>query len=201
MSEFVPESMLRASQRAAWQRTPPGLAHWREDIGQDVAVAVWELKRRGMLPTASTYRWATWHACRRLAFLLRYQVDAFEGWDELEADVPHELAPLALWRVQACWDELSDLQRIALSAVVTGTRPVDLDYVDKSALHRARRTALARLDGYRPASGRTARQYQRATLNLQVDPVKRAARLKADAARARAKRAANKAARQERQCR
>jgi hypothetical protein len=189
-------SMLRASQRAAWRHVPPSLAHWREDLAQDIAVAVWSLKAsKGLQVPASAYRWAAWHAVRRLAFLLRYQVDGYEGWDEHEGDVPAELAPIALWRVQKCWDELSDLQRLALSQVVTGARTtVDLaGYATESALARARKTALARLDGHRPASGRTARMYQRATLNRVEDPVKRAARLQRAAAAARAKRAAKKA--------
>lgn len=199
---FDAEKVLRGARSAAWRWTPRRLAHWREDIAQDVVTAVLVLCQRSDRVRAEAYQWATWHAVQRLTTLLRCQDETPEAWDEPEVDAPHELGPIALWRLQAVWGDLTDLQRIAVSQVVTGSSTqVAGGRVNSAMLWQARRSVLERLNMSPLAARRKDKRGCRGFTPRVEDPVKRAARLKADAAKARAKRAAHKAAKQERQCR
>lgn len=193
---FSPLAVLNASKAAAWKYTPAKLAHWREDIAQDVAVFVTRHRQKSDLVGQQSYNWAAQHAVRRLAFLLRYQVELPEGWTEGDdaEDMPlpvasrPELGPIALWRLQQCWDELSDIQRLAMTTVLTGDSPTEAGRpygLCARDLARGAKAVCARLNG-RPMTrkGRRAKLASKAPT-----PEKDAARKLKDRDRERRRRA------------
>jgi hypothetical protein len=151
------ELMLHAARRAAWRYTPRALHGWREDIAQDALLKALACRRRVGRTPAFVYKHGVITAVKRLAFLLRYGVSlAAEDWYEdsdeglvILVDGPAELGPIALWRLQRAWADMTDVEKEAMACLLTGANPVDRAAelgISNSALAYGRRKVVARLD-------------------------------------------------------
>lgn len=164
MSELNPALLLKAARNAAWRLTPPSLSQWREDIAQDAVEQALRMDKRGFIAGPLVLKWGVLHAVRRLSFLLRYQVELPPDFDE-PVEGPAELGPIALWRLQAVWGDLTDVERLALGQLISGEQPTQLARrarVSGSSIFRARITALKRIDN--PKAFTRGREYQRIRL-------------------------------------
>lgn len=152
MSATDPVLIMRGARKAAWRVTPEIFASWREDVAQEVALEVLSLHQRfGRWAGAASYKWAAFHAVRRMLFLSRGQDSQDKHPREFEGSVeaPDELAPIALWRLQKHWAGLTAHQRVALFQLISGDRASDVavrEGMSHPSLCRARKSALARLD-------------------------------------------------------
>lgn len=192
------ELIARGARHAALRWTPLPLRHWMEDIIQDVVVYVLINRQHSPRVGEQRYRWGVQKAVRRLCYLLRGQSELAAGWDA-PVEAPHELGPLPLWRLQRVWEDLTDLEREAVGLFLQDgsmlQRARELG-CNQSALHQALRKALSRID--EPAAhkrGRSHRQRLDMTRERKPIDIEKIAALKArDAAAARARRAARRAA-------
>lgn len=184
--------LVEASRRSAWRHTPRRLESWRDDIAQDVAEYVVQLDAMRGIRGEGCFDFAARHAVRRLVRQLRHDTLAWvDGWDEADfGALPRpEFGAIALARLQRHWEEMTELQRLAVGVIITGESPTEAARplgLRASDILRAARTAFERMDGLR----RVTRGGRRAALSglcPKAPEVLAASRAKA-AARERARR-------------
>jgi hypothetical protein len=117
---FHAEKVLGGARRAARIVARGSLAPWIEDIAQEVVIRVLVEHRRGHKIGRYMY-WIFAH--KALRSLFGPQADRCRPWErcvplieaeETSREPPHDLAPLAFWRLQKVWPTLNDAQRTAL---------------------------------------------------------------------------------------
>lgn len=196
MSALDPRALLGAARKAAWLYTPPALEHWRDEIASDVAERVVRRLQTEAVAPSFVYRTAAFKAIRHLTYLLRGQAERVDDYGDDDVwqlgllDGRPELGPIALWRLQALWEDLTDIQRLAMTWYLSGDSLVDVareNGVHNATLVTALKSVLRRLDGAQfTRRGRRARLAGRPPM----DPKAVAAAKASDAAAARARRAA-----------
>jgi len=149
--------IINGAKRAARLYTPDRLAHWREDIAAEIVVDVVEANLKGIKLSRRMYALLAIQAMRRLLGThssksgrrLR-SVDLWRPVSETDLiETPNELAPLALWRLQRVWADLTELQQLGLYQLMSGRELKEVareNGIGFTNLFESKRSALARLD-------------------------------------------------------
>lgn len=116
-----PVQLLNVARASAHVATPARLRSWEPDLAADVCLRALEREAHGAPFERGAFRHMAFDAVRRLAYLLAGDERWRDVWPTY-APAQAELLPIALWRLQAIWSELTPLQREALLEVATGTR-------------------------------------------------------------------------------
>jgi hypothetical protein len=186
---FRPDLLLKAASWAAHRHTPPALKHWQEDIAADAVLRAMEDRARGHTPNQSFFRHYVWHAVRHLAAQFRREQLEIP-WKPAEHRT-HELGPIALWRLQKVYPELTERQQLGLYVYISGGDVVatarSMGLRNHTDLNRGLKRALERID----EPGRfkkSARVYSRGLPDGPVSPDEVAAFKERDKLKARARR-------------
>lgn len=156
-------AIMRGAAVAARQITPRRHASWREDVAQEVALAVVRMKRDGKTPGVTAYRTAARYAVKKLLGDTRYAGrrmehecgisldDPEQPLLQLQGEHPHELRAIAMWRLQRIWPTLTATQRVGIETLLMGgqgcVREVSAQRcVNWACVSEGRRRALERID-------------------------------------------------------
>ena len=155
-------AILRGSAVAARQCTPHRHISWREDVAQEVALAVVRMKNDGKTPGVDAYRTAARYAVKKLLGDSRYagrrlehergvSLDDPERAPQSQGEDPHELRAIAMWRLQRVWPTLTATQRVGIETLLLGgqgcVREVSaLRGVEWTCVSEGRRRALERIN-------------------------------------------------------
>ena len=155
-------AILRGAAVAARQCTPRRHSSWREDVAQEVALAVVRMNIDGKTPGVDAYRTAARYAVKKLLGDSRYagrrlehergvSLDDPERAPQLQGDAPHELRAIALWRLQRVWPTLTATQRVGIETLFLGGRGcvrevAGVHGVKWKCVSAGRRRALERID-------------------------------------------------------
>ncbi len=152
---FDPRRAMRAATYAAWRVTPPRYAYWREDIAQEVALAVYLDYCDGIHAARRRYTWHAVTAARKLFCagrnpaqpIIQVSLDAaLWGADEPRTEARDPLAAVLRVRLEAWWGTLTQAQRAGLVSAIAdrhdGSAVANAFGVSVWSLRNARRQAI-----------------------------------------------------------
>lgn len=149
-------AMTRCSMAAARRATRNRAELWVDDVAQDVLVQSWLAHERGFGVGPEQYRMHASNSVRKYIGDARYGGKASrhvstQALEREPGEARHELAPIALHRLQALWPTLTPSQQAAVKALITGGKGSGTEAaaefgVERHAVVKAQRTVVELLN-------------------------------------------------------